>query len=583
MLSTVERLVTFAGGRPVGGNVAGREHCVAERLLYGPSSMIDSFDYVIVGSGSAGSVLAARLSAGGIHSVCVLEAGPPDRHPFIHIPAGFMKTLTNPAVNWLYSAEPSEWTGGRRIHAPRGKTLGGSSSINGHIYNRGQRLDYDGWAQRGNRGWGYADVLPYFKRTEKRVGEGDDTFRGREGSLVVTDNPYRHPLCEAFIEGAVGLGIPRNPDYNGAEQDGVGYFQRAIHKNRRVSAARAFLHPAMRQRDTMLDVRTHAHATRILFDGRRAVGVRYRTDGNPYEVRARREVVLCGGTVNSPQLLQVSGVGPPELLGDLGIPVHHALPGVGENLHDHYAVRIVARVKGAETINERVRGPAFLAEVARYFAGGTSVLGLAPSLIHVFWKSDPSLDKGDLQMTFTPASYKEGVQAALDDYPAMTIAPWQQRPESRGHIRIVSSDPLAAPQIQPNYLAHEMDRQVLLGGLKLARRLLQTPQMAPYHAGEEYPGEWVESDDEWLDVARQRGTTTFHLVGSCHMGPDTDPLAVVDDRLRVRGLDGLRIADASVIPRMPSANTNAATLMIAEKAADLLLDRPAPPSVPLPG
>ena len=262
--------------------------------------------------------------------------------------------------------------------------------------------------------------------------------------------------------------------------------------------------------------------------------------------------------------------------------MHHALPGVGENLHDHYAVRIVARVKGAETINERVRGPAFLAEVARYFAGGTSVLGLAPSLVHVFWKSDPSLDKGDLQMTFTPASYKEGVQAALDDYPAMTITPWQQRPESRGHIRIVSSDPLAAPQIQPNYLAHEMDRQVLLGGLRLARRLLQTPQMAPYHAGEEYPGERVESDDEWLDVARQRGTTTFHLVGSCHMGPDTDPLAVVDDRLRVRGLDGLRIADASVIPRMPSANTNAATLMIAEKAADLLLDRPAPPSVPLP-
>ena len=544
--------------------------------------MTDSFDYVIVGSGTAGSVLASRLAAGGIHSVCVLEAGPPDRHPFIHIPAGFMKTLTKPAVNWLYSAEPSEWTGGRRIHAPRGKTLGGSSSINGHIYNRGQRLDYDGWAQLGNRGWGYADVLPYFKRTERRIGEGDDTFRGREGGLVVTDNPYRHPLCEAFIEGAVGLGIPRNPDYNGADQDGVGYFQRAIHNGRRVSAARGFLHPAMRKRGTMLDVRTRAHATRILFDGRRAVGMRYRADGNPYEVRARREVILCGGTVNSPLLLQVSGVGPPELLGRFGIPVHHALPGVGENLHDHYAVRIVARVRDMETINQRVRGPALLAEIARYFAGGTSVLGLAPSLVHVFWKSDPSLDKGDLQMTFTPASYKEGVQAALDDYPAMTIAPWQQRPESRGHIRIASADPLAPPEIQPNYLAHEMDRQVLLAGLRLARRLMRTPELAPYNAGEEYPGDGVQSDDEWLDVARQRGTTTFHLVGSCHMGPDTDPLAVVDDSLRVRGLNGLRVADASIIPRMPSANTNAATFMIAEKAADMILDRAAPPPVTLP-
>ena len=544
--------------------------------------MTDSFDYVIVGAGSAGSVLAARLAAGGVHSVCVLEAGPPDRHPFIHIPAGFMKTLTDPAVNWLYTAEPGEWTGGRRILAPRGKTLGGSSSINGHIYNRGQRLDYDGWAQLGNRGWGYADVLPYFKRSERRIGEGDDTFRGREGGLAVTDNPYRHPLCEAFIAGAVGFGIPRNPDYNGAVQDGVGYFQRAIHKGRRVSAARGFLHPARRRRGAMLDVRTRAHATRILFEGRRATGVRYRTGGNPYEVRARREVILCGGAVNSPQLLQVSGVGPPELLGRFGIPVLHALPGVGENLQDHYAVRIVARVRGAETINQRVRGFALLAEAARYFAGGAGVLGLSPSLVHVFWKSDPSLDQGDLQMTFTPASYKEGVQARLDDHPAMTVAPWQQRPESRGHVRIASADPLAAPRIQPNYLAHEMDRRVLLGGLRLARRLLRTPELAPYNAGEDYPGSGVESDDEWLDVARRRGTTTFHLVGSCRMGPEADPLAVVDDRLRVRGLDALRVADASIVPRMPSANTNAAALMIAEKAADMILDRPPPAPVILP-
>ena len=318
---------------------------------------MQTFDYVIVGAGSAGSVLANRLTEDPDTTVLVLEAGPRDWHPFIHIPAGFIKTYSDPRVNWLYKMEPSEWTGGRRIPAPRGKTLGGSSSINGHIYNRGQSMDFDTWAQLGNRGWGYADVLPYFRRMERRLGNGDDTYRGRDGSLTVSDTDWRHPLCDAFIEGATTLGIPRNPDYNGVIQEGVSYAQRTIEKGRRVSAARAFLKPAMRRPN--LDVITHAHTTEIVLEGRRAVGIRYRNggrNGELKEVRARRDVILSAGSYNSPQLLQLSGIGPPELLQSLGIPVNHALAGVGENLRDHYAPRFTARVKNIETINEMVRG-----------------------------------------------------------------------------------------------------------------------------------------------------------------------------------------------------------------------------------
>ena len=318
---------------------------------------MDTFDYVIIGAGSAGSVLANRLSENPGTTVCVLEAGPADWHPYIHLPAGFIKTFYNSRINWCYSQEPGAYTAGRRIYAPRGKTLGGSSSINGHIYNRGQRQDFDTWAQLGNRGWGYADVLPYFKRLERRIGDGDATYRGRDGALTVTDIDWHHPLCEAFIEGAVSLGIPRNPDYNGAMQEGVAYAQRTIDKGRRVSAATAFLRPAMRRAN--VHVRTGAHATSIVLEGKRAVGVRYAAGGRggqASEVRARREVILAGGTYNSPQLLQLSGIGPAPLLRSLGIEVRHALAGVGEGLQDHYAPRTVARVKNIKTINERVRG-----------------------------------------------------------------------------------------------------------------------------------------------------------------------------------------------------------------------------------
>jgi choline dehydrogenase len=536
---------------------------------------MEIFDYVIVGAGSAGSVLANRLSEDEKVTVCVLEAGPWDWHPFIHIPAGFMYTLVNPRVNWLYTSEASEWTGGRRIAAPRGKTLGGSSSINGHIYNRGQRMDFDGWAQRGNRGWGYADVLPYFRRTERRMG-GEDLFRGREGHLPITDLDWRDPLCEAFIEGAVQMGIPRNQDYNGALQAGVSYVQRIIQNGRRQSAARGYLHPAMKRRN--LTVRTNAHVTEIVLEGKRAVGVRYRKggrDGAPVEVRAAKEVILSGGAVNSPQLLQVSGIGPAPLLQSLGIEVRHALPGVGENLRDHYAPRFVARVKGAETINERSHGLKLVGEVLKYAVARKGILALNPTLIYVFWKSDERVDNYDLQLTFTPASYKEGVQSTLDDFPGMTIASWQQRPDSSGYVRARSADPFEHPIIQPNYLVAESDRRVLLAGMKLARRLLASRPLSKYYDREEFPGPDVQSDDELLSAAKQRGTTTFHLMGTCRMAPGSDPTAVVDDQLRVRGLWGLRVVDASIMPSMPSANLNASALMIAEKAADMIRGKPA--------
>ena len=538
---------------------------------------MDTFDYVIVGAGTAGCILANRLSEDSGTSVCVLEAGPRDWHPYIHIPAGFIKLFHRPGLNWLYTQEPSEWTGGRRILAPRGKTLGGSSAINGHIYNRGQRLDYDGWAQRGNRGWGYADVLPYFKRLERRIGEGDDTFRGREGGLTVTDIDQYHPLSEAFIAGAMSLGIPRNPDYNGESQLGINYAQRAILKGRRVSAARAFLHPAMTRPN--LTVRTRAHATGLIFEGKRAVGVRYRKGGRNgalMEVRARREVILSGGAFNSPQLLQLSGIGQPALLQSLGIAVTHALPGVGENLRDHYAPRFAVRVKNMDTINERSRGLRLAAEIAKWCMGGKSILGLSPTQVYCFWKSAPHLETSDIQLTFTPASYLEGQQGQLEHEPGMTAAPWQQRPESRGYLRVRSADPFEQPEIQPNYLTEEVDRRVLVAAMRLARRILKSKPLEPYYDYEDFPGDKVQSDDEMLAAAKERGTTTFHPMGTCRMGPDGDPTSVVDDELRVRGLEGLRVADASIMPMMLSANINAATMMIADKASDFIRGK-APP------
>ena len=541
---------------------------------------METFDYVIIGAGSAGSVLTNRLSEDANVTVCVLEAGPSDWHPYIHMPAGFIKTFYDKRFNWAYTQEPGPYTAGRRIYAPRGKTLGGSSSINGHIYNRGQARDYDTWAQEGNRGWGYADVLPYFKRMETRVGGGDPTYRGDSGPLTVTDTNWTHPLCDAFIEGCPELGIPKTQDYNAATQEGVSYSQRLIFRGRRMSAAKAFLHPALKRPNVTL--KTHAHVTGLVLEGRRAVGVAFCRDGiqgAQTEVRVRREVILCGGAYNSPQVLQLSGIGPPDLLRSLGIEVRHALAGVGVGLQDHYAPRTVARVKGIRTINEQVRGLSLVGEAMKYAFTRKGVLTIPPTVVYGFTNSGESPEGLDLQFTFTPASYKEGEQGVLESEPGMTCAAWQQRPESRGSVRIKSADPFEAPAIQTNYLVEELDRRVVVAGMKLARKLLRTTPLRPYYDHEDFPGDKVRSDDEILHAATLRAQTTFHPCSTCRMGPASNPMNVVDDHLRVHGMEGLRIVDASVMPRILSANLNAGTLMIADKASDLIRGKDAPEPV----
>ena len=530
--------------------------------------MAEGFDYVIVGSGPAGSLLAERLTKDGSATVCVLEAGIADRNRYIRIPAGFVKLLYDPAVLWSFQSEPGAAVAGRSIRMPQGRVVGGSSSLNGLVYSRGQAADFDDWAASGNEGWSYREVLPYFRRSERRIGPGDGHYRGREGALPITDPGWPSTLCEAFIRGATELGIPRNADYNGARQEGVGYFQRTIDRGRRVSCADAFLHPAVRRGG--VELRLHAQAEAILFEGTRATGVRYSQEGRVHEVRARREVIVCAGTLNSPKLLQLSGLGPAPRLQELGLPVVHDLPGVGENLRDHYTVRIVARAKNAFTLNERSRGWRLGLEIARWLAGAPSILSLSPSLIHVYWKSRPELERGDIQVLFTPGSYKEGKTYALDDFPGMSCGARQQRPHSAGCVRLRSRDPKADPEIQPNYLADPRDQEVIVRALRLARRLMATQAMAPYFDRETLPGPQVATDDEWLDFARRRGSTAYHLVGTCRMGPSGERMAVVDPQLRVHGTQNLRVVDASVMPQVPSANTLAATLMVAEKAADLL-------------
>ncbi|WP_418320859.1 GMC family oxidoreductase [Piscinibacter sakaiensis] len=536
--------------------------------------MATDFDYVIVGSGPAGSVLANRLSEDGISTVCVLEAGPLDKHPYIRIPAAFVKLLNRPDIMWPFECEPGAAIAGRSVRLPQGRVVGGSSSINGLAYTRGQAEDFDDWAALGNAGWGYRDVLPYFMKSERRIGIGDPVYRGLDGELPVTDPDWTSPLCEAFIAGAAELGIPRNPDYNGAQQLGAGYFQRTIDRGRRVSAADAFLHPAVQR--GRVDLRTDAVATAIVFDGRRATGVSYQQGAEKHIVRARREVILCAGTINSPKLLQLSGIGPGPLLQQLGVPVLQHLPGVGENLRDHYTVRMTARARDVRTINESAHGWRLGIEIAKWLAGRPSIIGLSPSLVHVFWKTRAELTRGDIQVLFTPASYKPGKHYQVDDAPGMSVGARQQRPESRGSVRIASADPLAAPRVQPNYLHEEQDQRTIVAALKIARRLLRSRALQPFFDAETLPGDAVASDDEWLDFARRIGNTAYHLVGSCSMGPGGDPLAVVDAQLRVRGVDGLRVVDASVIPRVPSANTLAATLMVGERAADLIRGVSAP-------
>jgi choline dehydrogenase len=525
------------------------------------------FDYVIVGAGSAGCVLANRLSADGKNSVLLLEAGPKDTNLWIHVPLGYGKLFKAKSVNWMYQTEPEPGLNGRTVFQPRGKVLGGSSSINGLLYVRGQREDYDRWRQHGNTGWGYDDILPYFKKAENQQ-RGADDFHGAGGPLPVSDLIHTDPLSAAFIAAAAETGLPLNPDFNGRMQEGAGFFQTTTRRGRRASTAVAYLRPAKGRNN--LRVETSALAQRILFEGRRAVAVEYRRAGVLRTARARKELLISGGAYNSPQLLQLSGVGPAELLRQHGIDVVLDAPGVGHDLQDHMQVRVVTRCTKRITLNDIVNHPVRrILAGARYAAFRKGPLTIAAGTSGAFFKTNPRLATPDIQIHFLPFS-TDKMGEKLHSFSGFSASVCQLRPESRGSLRIKSPDPMVPPEIRINYLATEVDRTANVEGLKILRKILQAPALAPYVMEEVDPGAKVSTDEELLGFCRQRGSTVYHPTSTCRMG--SDPLAVVDARLRLRGIDGLRVVDASVMPDLVSGNTNAAVIMIAEKASEMILE-----------
>jgi choline dehydrogenase len=525
------------------------------------------YDYVVVGAGSAGCVLANRLSADGKHSVLLLEAGPEDTHLWIHVPLGYGKLFKEKTVNWMYQTEPEPGLDGRTIFQPRGKVLGGSSSINGLLYLRGQHQDYDRWRQRGNAGWGYDDVLPYFKKAEDQQ-RGGNEFHGVGGPLPVSDWRHADPLSEAFVVAAAETGIPTNPDFNGATQEGAGFFQTTTRRGRRASTAYSYLRPAQNRRN--LRVETEALAQRILFDGRRAVGVEYRQGIEIKTARARKEILVSSGAYNSPQLLQLSGVGPAELLRKHGIEVVLDMPGVGNDLQDHMQVRVVMRCAQKITLNDVVNHPVRrVLAGARYAAFRKGPLTIAAGTSGAFFKTNPRLATPDIQVHFLPFS-TDKMGEKLHPFSGFTASVCQVRPESRGTLRIKSADPSVPPEIRINYLATETDRAANVEGLKILRRIMHAPALKPFVIEEFDPGSKVVTDEELLNYCRQRGTTIYHPTSTCRMG--NDPLAVVDQGLRVRGIEGLRVVDGSIMPDLVSGNTNAPIIMIAEKASDMILE-----------
>jgi choline dehydrogenase len=528
---------------------------------------MSDWDFIIVGAGSAGCVLANRLTEDGSTRVLLLEAGGRDRSPWLHVPVGYFKTIHDRRFGWGYRTGPEAALNNREILWPRGRVLGGTSAINGLIYIRGQREDYDHWRQLGCSGWGWDDVLPAFRKAEgQSIGNyrRDPHLHSDGGPLGVSDTPDRHVLCETFLAAAAQSGIPLTDDFNGTVQDGAGYYQITTRNGRRSSAAVAYLRPASRRSN--LRLLTGAMAHRILLDGRRAVGVAYALSGRLEEARAG-EVLVCGGTVNSPQLLQLSGIGDGAHLSDLGLPVIRNLPAVGSNLQDHLQAQVVYRCIRPITINDDLQSlPRKAKMLGRYLLARSGPMASGPSPVGAFVRSDPHVATADLQIHMMPLSVaRPGV---VDDFPGYTFCVNQSRPESRGSIKIVSADATAAPEIRPNYLSTLKDRRILVEGIRILRRIATAPAFDGFRAAEQRPGDAVSSDDEILDYARRTAATMYHPVGTCRMGADLE--AVVDPGLRVNGIGGLRVVDASVMPSLVSGNTNAPTIMIAEKAAELI-------------
>ncbi len=526
----------------------------------------NTYDFIVVGAGSAGSVLANRLSADGAKRVLLLESGPKN-HFLTRIPISFGKLIDNPAANWCYESEPEEITGNRQIPVPRGRVLGGSSAINGLVFVRGQPLDYDTWAQLGNRGWSFDDVLPIFRRMENYE-HGSDDLRAQGGPLHVSEATDESPLYDALFAAGEEVGLPRNPDYNGVSQEGLGKTQTTIRNGRRMSAAYCYLDPA-RSRPN-LEIETGALAHRLLLEEGRCVGVAYEVGGTMREARARAEVVVSGGAINSPQLLELSGIGRPEVLQAHGIEVRHELKGVGESLRDHMAPRMIWRItKPGATYNDRARGLGLAWQVLRYGLTGKGFLALPSGPVLAFLRTREELETPDVQLHFVPFHVVYTPTRELGPEPGVTIALYALRPESLGSIHVKSADPRTAPAINFNFLSAELDRQTLIGAVRATRRILEAKAMDSIRGPELQPGSQVESDDEILAWIRETADTAYHPTCTCKMG--SDEMAVVDQELRVHGIEGLRVADGSIMPTLVSGNTNAACIMIGEKASDMIL------------
>ncbi|MGA8549909.1 MAG: GMC family oxidoreductase N-terminal domain-containing protein [Stellaceae bacterium] len=529
---------------------------------------MQTYDYIVVGAGSAGAAVANRLSADARNKVLLLEAGRAS-HPWSAIPIGMARLIANPAANWLYSSEPEANTNGRRIPVPRGKLLGGSSSINGMVFVRGQAQDFDTWAQMGNRGWSYAEVLPFFKRMESYAGAGDDALRGRDGPLRVTNPEPRDPLFATLIEAAAQIGISHNPDYNGASQEGIAMSQATIAAGRRMSTARCYLDP-IRKRPN-LNIETEALTQGLVLDGMRCAGVRYSVGGEVRQATASREVVVSAGTINSPQLLELSGIGQPERLRNLGIEVRHALPGVGENLRDHYVPRTRWLIgKKGIAFNDRLRGLGLVHQAMRYAVLRQGLLAMTGAPLRAFVCSREGLEAPDLMLGWIPMLTEPSPKGPrISRQSGVTLYAHPMRPESKGHIHITAADPRRPPAINFNFLSSPPDAELTVRAVRIARAIMTAPAMAALQASEVAPGaEWT-TDDEILDWVKQAAETTYHPVGTCKMG--SDPMAVVDAQLRVHGIAGLRVADASIMPTLTSGNTNAPSIMIGEKAAEMVL------------